>query len=230
LATRADALAALEVLAGQSPLAAASLLSQFLYSQLEVAKGWAAADELQQLWDAFKEELPDPPPVPKTLQEERDLLALYVFQYRARALRIPPLNLPAAGDGAKALEGILAIGKRGLLSRVELLAHLEGLAENLAASASTAEADAAKIAPLAAGAFVAAAELDPTLGFVNKEPWKPEHAAAWRSYVADVLGKDNPKQADQLYAQAETILRGQPKPNQAALDTLKRKRDAVRKQ
>jgi hypothetical protein len=230
LPTRAEALGAFRTLAKQAPLTAGRLRSEFLLSQLESAKGWAKPDELQQLWDAFREGLPDPTPIPKSLQEERDLLALCVCHYKARALRIPALKLPAAGDGAKALEGILAVGKRGVLDKAELLAQLEALAEGLAAQASVAESDAPRIAPLAAGAFVAAADLDPTHGFVNKEPWKPKDAAQWRAYAARAIEKESPRQADKLYEQAETILGNQPKPDQAALDAIKKRRAALPKQ
>jgi serine/threonine protein kinase len=229
-ATRAEALAALKVLAGRAPLAAAAFRSQFLLAQLEAARGWAAADELGELWAALEQAMPAPVPVPASVQEERDLLAVYMTQYRARALRIPALKLPASEDAEKLAAGVLGIGQRDLLSKPELLAQLEALAQSLAAQAAGAESDAPKIAPLATGVFIVAAEIDPTLGFVAKEPWNPKAAAAWRAYVAGVIEKESPKQADRLYEQAESLLSGLPKPDQAALDAIKKRRAALPKQ
>jgi hypothetical protein len=225
LATRADALAALKVLAERSPLAAASLRSQFLLTQLEAAKGWAAADELEELWRAFKAGMPDPVPAPQTRQDEFDLLALYLCQYKARAVRITRLQLPAPGDGAKFLDGVLAIGTRDLISKPELLAQLEAAAQALAAQAAGAESDAPKIAPLAAGVFVAAARTDPAHDFVFEKPWDPLASAGWRAYVASVMVGSARDQvagqparymrdlvtADDLFIQAEAILAKHPR-------------------
>jgi serine/threonine protein kinase len=205
LAMHREALDALDRLAQSDPVTAALRRTQYLYGQLETSADQSAkVTDMKILWSDFEKSRRDTTLSATRSGEERKLLILYLLRYRATAIQIKQ-QLPVGGNPEKPFDRVLELIKRNRMEKADIAIQLEDTATHLASRAVYAGADKATIAALAARAFLTAEELDKSIGYLSKFPWKLT-AAQWREHTADLIKSDSPDDADKLYSQAETIL------------------------
>ncbi len=201
-----EALGALDRLAESDPLTAALRRTQYLYGQLETsADQRAKAADIKVLWSDFEKSRPDPKLTATSPDGERKLLTLYLLRYRATAIEITQ-QLQTGENPEKPFDRVLELIKRGGMEKANIAIQLEATAYLLASRAVKAGTDEAKIATLAARAFLKASELDESIGYLSKFSWRLITAAQWREYTADSIKKVSPDDAEKLYAQGEIIL------------------------
>jgi hypothetical protein len=124
------------------------------------------------------------------------------------------------GDAQRFLDAIVELGRQGRSDRSYPVIVLEGLGMDLGALAGEAGSDRDMIARLAARAFVAAGQLDPTMEITAGSSPSPVNSARWRKVIAYylLLRNDTPQFttkpelymeesliADELYSQEEAI-------------------------